>query len=190
MKPDYPILEFADALKWRKWLDARHADTQGVWLRFYKKASGVTAVTYDQALDHALCYGWIDGQTKKYDELSYLQKFTPRRSRSMWSKRNIAHIARLRRAKLLMPAGLAEVKRAQADGRWEAAYDSSSEMVLPEDFLDAVRSNKKTAAFFETLGRTHRFMIGLRLQTAKKPETRARRMQRILESLKKGEKPA
>jgi uncharacterized protein YdeI (YjbR/CyaY-like superfamily) len=189
MKAEYQTVEFNKATEWQKWLAAHHANTDGVWLRFYKKGSGVKTLTYAEALDSALCYGWIDGQAKKYDELSYVQKFTPRRARSMWSKRNIDHVARLNDAGLMKPAGLAEVERAKADGRWQAAYDSPKNMVIPEDFLMAVKQNKKALSFFETLGKTSRYSIGMRLQTAKKPETRARRFALLLEMLAKHEKP-
>lgn len=189
MKPEYSIVEFPTQAQWRQWLDEHHANTDGVWLRFYKKASGVASVTYDGALDEALCYGWIDGLVKRYDEQSYLQKFTPRRQRSMWSKRNIEHVARLTAAGLMMPAGHAEVARAQADGRWQAAYDSPKNMVIPEDFMRAVRKRKSTLAFFESLNKSALFVISYRLQTAKKPETRARRFAVLLEALERGEVP-
>ncbi len=189
MKAEYPIIECKSPLKWRQWLASNHAKKDGVWLRFYKKASGVTSVHYAEALDHALCYGWIDGQVKKYDEQSYLQKFTPRRARSLWSKRNIEHVARLTSAGMMMPAGLAEVERAQADGRWGAAYDSPKNMEVPKDFVAAVRKNKKAFAFFNTLSKTTLFLISFRLHNAKKPETRARRFALFLSMMENGEKP-
>lgn len=188
MKAQYQTVKFKDSAQWQKWLDAHYDNTDGVWLRFYKKRSGVKSVTYAQALDVALCYGWIDSQVKKYDALSYVQKFTPRRVRSMWSKRNIEYVDRLTKAGLMMPGGLAEVKRAQTDGRWQEAYDSPKNMAIPEDFLLAVRKNKRALAFFETLGKTTLYIIGLHLQTAKKPETRARRFTLLLKMLEKGEK--
>lgn len=120
MKPDYKIIPFEDSATWRRWLDENHAKIDGVWLRLYKKASSVPTVSYAEALDEALCYGWIDGQKKSYDEDSYLQKFTPRRPKSMWSKRNTEHINRLRDAGQMTLAGLSEVEKAQSDGRWEA----------------------------------------------------------------------
>ena len=189
MRSDYEIVEFRAALSWRTWLDANHANTDGVWLRMYKKASGVPSVTYAQALDDALCYGWIDGQSKSYDDVSFIQKFTPRRARSMWSKRNIEHAARLETEGLMKPAGLAEAERAKADGRWQAAYDRPTEMVIPIDFLAAINKNKKALATFETLNRTSLFTIGFKLQTAKKPETRANRMAAIIKLLEEGKKP-
>jgi uncharacterized protein YdeI (YjbR/CyaY-like superfamily) len=154
----------------------------------YKKATGIATVTYAEALDDALCYGWIDGQMKKGDEQSYLQKFTPRRAKSMWSKRNIEYMARLEAAGLMMPAGRAEVERAKADGRWDAAYDKPSDMVMPDYFLAALEQNSKAKQFFDTLNKTNTYAIAWRLQTAKTEATRARRMAKLLEMLEAGQK--
>jgi uncharacterized protein YdeI (YjbR/CyaY-like superfamily) len=189
MKPEYEMLEFANSAAWRAWLDGNHASCDGLWLRLYKKTSGIASVNYAEALDEALCYGWIDGQKKSYDELSFLQKFTPRRTRSMWSKRNIEHIARLSDSGLMMPAGLAEVERAKLDGRWDAAYDPATSMTIPEDFLIKVRQNPKVSSFFDTLSKTNLYAIGFRLQTAKKPETRTNRMAALIKMLEDGQKP-
>ncbi|MEO5949960.1 MAG: YdeI/OmpD-associated family protein [Candidatus Saccharimonadales bacterium] len=183
MKPEYQILPFEDATLWRAWLDKNHTTSDGVWMRIYKKASGITSVTYAEALDNSLCYGWIDGQKKSYDELSFLQKFTPRRKRSMWSKRNIEHIARLKDAGLMMPAGLAEITRAQEDGRWQAAYDAPSNMTIPDEFLKEIEKYPQAREFFETLNKTHRYAIAWRLQTAKTDATRARRQAKIIAML-------
>jgi uncharacterized protein YdeI (YjbR/CyaY-like superfamily) len=188
MKNEYPIVEFKNQAQWRAWLVKNHAQVEGVWIRFYKKDSGIKTIVYAEALDNALCFGWIDGQAKKYDEKSYVQKFTPRRSRSIWSKRNIENIDRLTKHGLMMPAGIAEVERAKMDGRWELAYDSSKNMVVPDDFLQAVRKNKKAHEFFKTLNKSNIYAIGWRLQTAKKPETRARRFAALLAMLEKEEK--
>lgn len=187
MKPDYEIIAYKTAAEWREWLTNHHADTNGVWMRIYKKASGVTSVTYAEALDEALCFGWIDGQIKKYDELSYIQKFTPRRKKSLWSKRNIEYIARLTEAGLMMPSGIAEVEAAKQDGRWKAAYDKPSEMVIPDDFLQALEHKPKAKELFETLNKTNRYAIAWRLQTAKTPETRRRRMDKIITTLEAGQ---
>jgi uncharacterized protein YdeI (YjbR/CyaY-like superfamily) len=189
MKDEYQTVEFAAASQWRSWLETHHATTDGIWIRFYKKASGLASFTYAEALDDALCYGWIDGLKRSYDDVSFLQKFTPRRARSVWSKVNVGHIERLTKAGLMTPAGLAEVERAKADGRWQAAYDSPANMVLPKDFMMALRKNKKASAFFDTLNKTNLFTIGYQLQTAKKPETRARRFEAFIAMLEKGEKP-
>jgi uncharacterized protein YdeI (YjbR/CyaY-like superfamily) len=187
-KAELPVLPFSTPTKWNRWLEKHHASSDGVWLQLYKKDSGVASINHTQALDEALCFGWIDGQAKSYDERSYLQKFTPRRARSIWSKRNIEHIARLDKEGKMRPAGWKEVEAAKSDGRWERAYDSPANMVMPDDFLQRLTKNKKSAAFFESLNKTNKFAIGWRLQTAKKPETREKRMKAILQMLKEGKK--
>jgi uncharacterized protein YdeI (YjbR/CyaY-like superfamily) len=187
-KADLPILFFPSGNEWRQWLDQNFDNTPGVWLQFYKKGSGVVSITYNDALDEALCYGWIDGQVKKFDEQSYIQRFTPRRARSIWSKRNIAFIARLEKEGRMHPSGWKEANAAKADGRWEKAYDSPTNMEVPDDFIQALSSNAKAQAFFETLTKANKYAISWRLQTAKKPETREKRMKQILEMLAQGEK--
>lgn len=157
-------------------------------MRLFKKDSGVATVTYAEALDEALCHGWIDGQLDKYDDKSWLRKFTPRRPKSFWSKRNIEHVNRLIDAGKMKPAGLKEVEAAKADGRWGRAYDSPSAMQVPDDFLTELSKHKKAQAFFKTLNKANTYAIAWRLQTAKRPETRAKRMQAILAMLKRGEK--
>jgi len=184
----FEVISFESATAWESWLAENHAVLAGVWLRFFKKGSGVDSVTHGQALDEALCYGWIDGQIQKHDDKSWLQKFTPRRAKSIWSKRNIEHVARLTKAKKMKPAGLRQVEAAKADGRWEMAYDSPSNMRMPQDFLERLAENKKAEAFFKSLTRANTYAIGWRLQTAKKPETREKRMKAILQMLAKGEK--
>lgn len=180
MKPDYEIIAFKDSAIWRLWLDENHAKIEGVWLRLYKKSSSVPTVSYAEALDEALCYGWIDGQKKSYDEESYLQKFTPRRVRSMWSKRNIEHIQRLTEQGLMMPAGILEVERAKEDGRWAAAYDTPSEMIIPDEFLAELKKHPVAEKFFATLNKANTYAIAWRLQTAKTEETRKRRQDKII----------
>lgn len=188
MKPDYKIIAFKDASTWRQWLTDHHDDTDGVWMRRYKKDSGIASISYAEALDEALCFGWIDGQAKSSDDgVSYFQKFTPRRQRSLWSKRNIEYVARLTEAGLMTPAGLAEVQRAQDDGRWAAAYDKPSQMVLPDEFLQEVAKHKKAQAFFATLNKSQTYAIAWRLQTAKTDETRLRRQTKIIAMLEAGE---
>lgn len=187
-KDDLEIIAFPSPQSWESWLVQHHSVSNGIWLRFFKKGSGVTSVTFAEALDEALCYGWIDGQAKKYDDASWLQKFTPRRSKSIWSKRNREHIERLIKAGKMQPAGLKEVEKAKADGRWEKAYDSPSTMQVPEDFLAALDKNEKAKAFFETLNKTNTYAIAWRLQTAKRSETRMKRMRAILEMLENGKK--
>jgi uncharacterized protein YdeI (YjbR/CyaY-like superfamily) len=157
-------------------------------MQLAKKASGIATVTYDEALDVALCYGWIDGQKKTHDADYFLQRFTPRRTRSLWSRRNVTKARQLIDAGKMQPTGLAEVELAQQDGRWEAAYDSPKDMVVPEDFLRAVQEDEKAGAFFATLNKTNLYAIAWRLHTAKTPETRARRFAALLAMLAKAEK--
>jgi uncharacterized protein YdeI (YjbR/CyaY-like superfamily) len=184
---ELPLLPFASASLWEQWLAEYHAQLDGVWIKVAKKASGIASVTHDEALDVALCYGWIDGQRKTYDSQFFLQKFTPRRPKSLWSKRNVAKVAKLTAAGKMQPAGLAEVEAAKRDGRWEAAYDSPKNMVVPEDFLKALEENKQALAFYKTLSKSSIYTIAWRLQTAKKPETRRRRFDALLVMLERGE---
>ena len=181
---------FKTSRDFEKWLKVHHAKTPGVWVRFLKKAhkenTGEKSVTYAEALDVALCYGWIDSQSKSLDEKAYMQKFTPRGPKSVWSKRNREHVARLIKAKRIALPGLAAVAAAKKDGRWAQAYDGSSTMQIPADFLKEITGDKKAKAFFETLNRANRYAIGYRLQTAKTPETLAHRKTAIVEMLKAG----
>ena len=188
VKQDLPILTFTSAEDFTSWLAKHHKASSGIWIRLFKIKSGVPTITYAEALDAALCYGWIDGQKKTYDTESWLQKFTPRRHKSIWSKRNREHIERLDKSGMMKPAGIKEVEAAKADGRWEQAYESSANMTVPTDFLKELARDKKTEAFFKTLNKTNIYSIVWRLQTAKKTETRNKRMKAILEMLKKGEK--
>ncbi len=182
------IISFESPSEWADWLAANHTQPTGIWLRFFKKGSGVTSITYAEALQEALCYGWIDGQANKYDEQSWLQKFTPRRKKSIWSKINTQHVERLIKEKKMKAAGLKEIEAAKQDGRWEQAYDSHKNMTIPEDFLLELEKNSTAKSFFKTLNKTNLYSIAFRLQTAKKPETREKRMKAILEMLSKGEK--
>ncbi len=179
-------IEFQSAIDWRRWLELNHANSEGIWMRIFKKDSQQTSITYAEALDQALCYGWIDGQKKPCDEQSWLQKFTPRRPRSGWSRRNTQHVERLIQAGAMTAAGIREVEAAKADGRWQSAYASPGEAHPPEDFLRELSRNKKAEAFFHTLNRANVYAIVYRLETAKKPETRARRMQIILGMMEQG----
>jgi uncharacterized protein YdeI (YjbR/CyaY-like superfamily) len=182
------IVEFASAKEAERWLAENHADSDGVWVRLFKKHSGVPTATYDEVLDAALCYGWIDGQLKSHDDESWLRKFTPRRAKSIWAKRNTEHAERLIRAGRMKPAGLREIEAAKKDGRWKSAYDSPSKMTVPDDFLRAVAKNKRTRAFFDGLDRANTYAIAWRLRTAKKPETRKKRFDTLLAMLTRGEK--
>ncbi len=185
---DFPIISLESQAQWEQWLADNHASSDGVWLQFFKKASGKKAITYPEAVEEALCYGWIDGQSKSYDNESWLQKFTPRRARSVWSKINIQKVERLIEAGKMKPAGLQQIEAAKLDGRWERAYDSPSNATVPDDFLQELAKDKKAKAFFDTLNKANTYAITYRLQTAKKPETREKRMKAILEMLAKGEK--
>jgi uncharacterized protein YdeI (YjbR/CyaY-like superfamily) len=183
----FDIVAFRSPRPWAQWLAANHDRRDGVWLRFFKKASNIPSVSYADALEEALCYGWIDGQVKKYDTHSYLQKFTPRRKRSVWSKLNVARAKRLIEAGRMKPAGLREVDQARDDGRWEDAYDSPSRSSVPDDLQTALSKNKKARAFFDTLNKTNRYAITWRLQTARTPETRGRRLKAIVAMLARGQ---
>jgi uncharacterized protein YdeI (YjbR/CyaY-like superfamily) len=181
------ILSFRSPAEFRKWLTANHDKSDGIWLRIFKRSSDTPSITYAEALDEALCFGWIDGQKQKHDDKAWLQKFTRRRTKSGWSKINTEHAERLIRAGRMRAPGQAEVDAAKRDGRWKAAYDSPSNATIPEDFLAAVSKDKKAKAFFESLNKANRYAIAYRLQTAKKPETRQRRMDMILGMLGRGE---
>jgi uncharacterized protein YdeI (YjbR/CyaY-like superfamily) len=182
-----PTLAFASPKSWEAWLARNHAKSPGIWLRIYKKDSGRRSVTYAEALDGALCYGWIDSQKRPKDEDSWLQRFGPRRPRGGWSRINTQHAERLIGAGRMKPPGLAEVEAARKDGRWQRAYDSSSASTVPADFLKELARNRKAQSFFEGLSRANVYAIAYRLQTAKKPETREKRMRSILAMLARGE---
>ena len=187
-KDNLPILIFKTAKEWEKWMAKNYASSKGIWLRFYKKASGIPSLTYPEAVEVSLCYGWIDGQANKYDENSYLQRFTPRRPKSIWAKKNIERVTRLIASGKMKPSGLKEIEAAKADGRWEMAYDSPATMEIPNDFLKELSKNPKAKTFFGTLNKTNIYSIAWRLQTAKKPETRQKRMKAIIEMLSKKQK--
>ena len=182
-----PVKEFRTPAAWARWLAGHHGDEAGVWLRFAKKGTGVTTITYAEALEVALCWGWIDTQVKRLDETYYLQRFTPRRARSKWSKINRDAATRLIEARLMQPPGLAEVARAKADGRWDAAYDSPATATVPDDFERALARNRKAREFFATLSSQNRYAILYRIQDARRPETRARRIAQFVEMLARGE---
>ena len=185
---DQPILTFETAAAWRAWLDQHHATAGPLWLRLFKKGSGKPTVTYAEALDEALCYGWVDSQKASYDDASFLQRFSLRKPRSIWSKVNREHVARLIEAGKMRPAGLAAVEEARRNGQWEQAYDSPSQMGVPEDFQAVLDAHPEARAYFETLNKTNTYAILWRIQTAKKPETRARRIEWALDLLLKKQK--
>jgi len=182
------ILAFDSPRTWEAWLAKHHAASSGIWLRIYKKASGKASVTYTEALDAALCYGWIDSQKRPKDALSWLQRFGPRRAKSGWSRINTLNAERLIKAGRMKPAGLKEVVAAKEDGRWQRAYDSPGAAVIPADFLKELSKNRKAQSFFEGLNKANTYAIAYRLQTAKRPETRQKRMLFILAMLARGEK--
>jgi len=185
---ELPIMEFKGQKEWTKWLEKNHTSSAGVWLRIAKASSGITLVSYAQAVEVALCYGWIDSQAKSYDEASWLQKFTLRGERSIWSKINQQKVKELIRNGQMKPAGLEAVQRAKQNGRWKAAYDSPSKASVPSDLQVALDKNKKAKAFFATLNSKNRYAILHRIQTAKKPETRAKRIEQFTSMLEKHEK--
>lgn len=185
---DIPIILFEQPQDWADWLDERHTTSTGLWLQLAKKASGIQSITYDEALEVALCYGWIDGQKRSYDDATWLQKFTPRGRKSIWSKINREKVEKLIENGRMKPAGLKAVEAARQDGRWEAAYDSQSKATVPDDLQAELDKNPEAKAFFATLNSQNRYAILHRLQTAKKAETRARRIQQFIEMLAKNEK--
>jgi uncharacterized protein YdeI (YjbR/CyaY-like superfamily) len=184
---DQPVLPFASKEDFEGWLEEHHADSDGVWIKIAKKGTGISSVNRAQALDVALCFGWIDGQAKPIDETHYLQKFTPRRERSKWSKINVRKVAELIESGAMRPAGHAEIERAKADGRWEAAYDSPRTSTVPPDLQAELDKDPEVKASFDGLNSANRFAILYRLQDAKKPETRARRLEKFVAMLKRGE---
>jgi len=185
---ELPVIWFAGTEAWSDWQASNHGSSVGVWLKIAKKASGHASITYAEALNVALAWGWIDGQKGSLDDAWWLQKFTPRGARSMWSKINRDKATALIAAGKMMPSGLAEVERAKKDGRWERAYESQSRASLPEDLEQALAKNPRAAKFFATLDSRNRYAVLFRVQQAKKPETRARRIAQFVEMLAKGEK--
>jgi uncharacterized protein YdeI (YjbR/CyaY-like superfamily) len=182
-----PILPFPSAAAWEAWLDEHHAEA-GVWLKFAKKGSGIATVTYEEAVQVALCLGWIDGQVRRFDERFYVQRFTPRRRASRWSKINVERATALIAAGRMRPAGQAQIDAAQADGRWEAAYESPSNATVPPDLQAALDANPAAATFFATLTGNARYAILYRVGDTKRPETRARRIAEFVQMLARGEK--
>ena len=188
MADELPELIVSDASAWLEWLGENHADPAGVWLVLAKKGTEEpTSLTYDQALEEALCHGWIDGQARRRDEGTYRQRFTPRRKRSAWSKRNTGIAERLRAEGRMHPAGQAEVERAKADGRWEAAYAGPATMEVPPDLTEALAAEPKAQEMFETLNSQNRYAILYRIGTAKRADTRARRIREFVAMLARGE---
>ncbi len=185
-RAELPELTFAGPAELEVWLEEHHLTHAGIWLLLAKKDTGATTVSYVEAVELALCFGWIDGQARRIDEVHYAVRFTPRRSRSVWSKRNVERVERLTAASRMRPAGLAQVGAAKADGRWAAAYDGSAEIAVPQDLQTAFDVDPTLAAAFAALKAAERYAVLYRLQTAVKPETRARRLARFLDGLAPG----
>jgi uncharacterized protein YdeI (YjbR/CyaY-like superfamily) len=183
-----PVLTFESPAAWEEWLAGEHGSQAGVWIKIAKKATGIPTVTHGEALDIALCYGWIDGQRKSFDDQWFLQRFTPRRARSNWSKVNRGKVDQLIAEGRMQPAGLAEIERAKADGRWDAAYDAQSTATVPDDLQRELDANPAAAAFFATLNSQNRYAILHRIQDAKRPETRVRRIAKFVAMLNEGTK--
>jgi uncharacterized protein YdeI (YjbR/CyaY-like superfamily) len=180
-------LTVANGAGWRKWLRQYHASATGVWLVIAKKGvTEPTSLTYDQALEEALCHGWIDGQARRKDEATYYQRFTPRRARSPWSRRNVDRVERLKREGRMHPAGLAEVERAKADGRWDSAYVGQASIEVPPDLATALIAAPRAQAMFDMLTKQNRFAILYRIASAKRPDTRARRIEQFVAMLAGG----
>jgi uncharacterized protein YdeI (YjbR/CyaY-like superfamily) len=187
-KQDLPIIAFASPAAWEAWLAEQHATSSGLWLKIAKKDSGVETVSYAEALEVALSYGWIDGQKNKFDGDYWLQRFTPRKPRSKWSKINREKAEQLITQGRMQPAGLREVEQAKADGRWDAAYDGQRTAGIPDDLRQALEQNPEAAEFFASLDSANRYAILYRLQEAKKPDTRARRLERYVAMLNEQQK--
>jgi uncharacterized protein YdeI (YjbR/CyaY-like superfamily) len=188
MAVEQPELIVRNAAAWRAWLAKHHADPAGVWLVLAKKGTEKpTSLTYAQALEEALCHGWIDGQAGRRDEATYRQRFTPRRRRSAWSKRNTGIAQRLQAEGRMHPAGRAEVERAKADGRWNAAYAGSASIEVPPDLAEALAAEPKAQAMFEGLNSQNRYAVLYRIATAKRADTRARRIEQFVAMLARGE---
>ena len=182
-------MPFASREAWEAFLEGQHATSEGLWLKIAKKGSGIESVTYDQAVEVALCYGWIDGQVRKDNEDYYLQRFTPRRSRSKWSKVNRKKVAELIKRGEMKAAGLREVERAKADGRWDAAYDSPRTAMVPEDLLRELEKNEQARKFYYELDGRNRYAILYQIEDAKRPETREKRIAKYVAMLAEQKKP-
>lgn len=182
------VRPFKDPAEWEAWLAKNYTRQEGIWIKIAKKASGIATIDHGGALDVALCYGWIDGQSRSLDNTWYLQKFTPRRPRSMWSKINIAKVEALTAAGKMKPAGITAVEAAKADGRWARAYDSPANATVPPEFIQAFKTNQKAKAFFESLNKDNQYAFIWRVMTATTPEARAKRITKLLAMLEAGEK--
>jgi len=189
LKPDKSkIMVFKSPTDLSRWLQANHTSESELWVKIFKKGSGVLSVNWNEVVIESLCWGWIDGIKKSLDDKAFLQRITPRKTRSNWSKRNIEHVERLIIEGRMKEAGIVHVRAAKADGRWDDAY-SVSEMNVPADFLAALENNPKVKCFYETLTKSNRYAIAYGLESAKKPETRQRRFKKFMDMLTREEKP-
>jgi len=183
------MIVFATPKALGRWLKVNHARESELWVKIFKKGSGIPSVSWEQLVLETLCWGWIDGVKKSLDEHAFVQRITPRKARSSWSKKNTEHVERLIAEGRMQEPGLVHVRAAKADGRWQAAYSPASEMKVPADFLAAVESKPKIRAFFATVGKSSQYVIAYGLSTAKKPETRQRRFEKFIDMLARKEKP-
>ncbi len=183
-----PIMSFETQEDWERWLTEHHTGTEGIWLKIAKKETGIPSVNYSEALDSALCYGWIDGQKASFDGQYWLQKFTPRRPKSIWSKVNCDKATALIAEGRMQPEGIRQVELAKADGRWESAYESQSKITIPADFQSELDKNQKAKDFFSTLNSINRYAILFRIHSAKKPATRSARINKFIEMLSNNQK--
>jgi uncharacterized protein YdeI (YjbR/CyaY-like superfamily) len=186
-KRDLPIIAFKSQQAWNTWLAAQGASSEGLWLKLAKKSSGIASLSKSEAVDTGLCHGWIDGQLNSFDDKYALVRFTPRRQASKWSERNRTRALQLIELDCMLPAGMKEIERAQKDGRWAAAYAPQSTAQVPDDLQTALAKNKKASEFFEALDRVNRYAILYRVHNAKKPETRAARIEKFIAMLAAGE---
>ncbi len=183
-----PIMSFETQQDWERWLTEYHTGTKGIWLKIAKKETGIPSINYSEALDSALCYGWIDGQKASFDDQYWLQKFTPRRPKSIWSKVNCDKATALIAEGRMQPAGIRQVELAKADGRWESAYESQSKITIPADFQSELDKNQKAKDFFSALDSINRYAILFRIHSAKKPATRSARINKFIEMLSNNQK--
>ncbi len=185
---ELPVISFASEAEFDAWLSQHHTEEKGFWLRYFKKGSNKETITHDQAVDVALCWGWIDGLSNKYDDISYLVRFTPRRPKSIWSKVNVAKVEKLIQAARMQPSGLAQVEKAKADGRWDKAYEPASKMEVPPDFIELIKKDPETYTFYQTLDKANLYAIGFRLSTIIDPKKRAAKMEQLADMLKRKDK--
>lgn len=186
---DIPVMRFADTQAWHDWLDNHYDLQSGVWIQMARKGTGIASISRAQALDIALCYGWIDGQAKSLDTTYFLQKFTPRRAKSMWSKVNVAFVEKLIEEGRMQPPGFAAIESAKADGRWDAAYASPKHATMPDDLAAALAANPQAQAGYDTLNKTNQYAALWQLMTVKTPQGRQARLEKLIALLAAGKKP-